>query len=104
MQKQQPAALLLRLSIAATYVSAYFSRLNLFGNHPDGWQKFLVYASTVNSYAPETYHRFLAISATILEITFSILLAVGLKTLKTATFFGIIGLLFNINQLPGEIW
>ena len=73
-------AVLLRLALAATYISAYSSRINLFGGHPNGWENFLKYASDVNSYAPESTKVFLAVTATVLEITLSVLLIVGFKT------------------------
>jgi uncharacterized membrane protein YphA (DoxX/SURF4 family) len=94
MKNQIVAAIFLRLSLAITYVSAYSSRINLFGNHPDGWKKFIKYASEVNSYAPDNCQNFLAISATTLEITLSILLLLGIKIKQTAIASGILTLLF----------
>lgn len=87
-------ALFLRIALAATYISAYSSRINLFGGHPNGWQNFLKYASEVNSYAPESLKPFLAITATILEIGFSILLIIGFKTRQVAIASGILTFLF----------
>ncbi|MGZ4100251.1 MAG: DoxX family membrane protein, partial [Bacteroidia bacterium] len=87
-------ALFLRLALAATYISGYSSRINLFGGHPAGWQKFLKYASEVNSFAPQLLQPFLAITATVLEITFSILLIVGFKTRQVAIASGTLTFLF----------
>jgi putative oxidoreductase len=92
--KTNLAAFLVRLALAATYISAYSSRINLFSGHPDGWERFLKYASDVNSYAPESVKLFLAITATILEIAISILLIVGFQTKKVAIASGILTFLF----------
>ncbi len=92
--KTSIAALLLRLALAATYVSAYSSRVNLFGNHPDGWEKFLTYAAQVNSWAPDSIKVFLAVSATFFEIAISILLLVGFKTRIVALLSGLLTLSF----------
>jgi len=90
------AAFLLRLALAATYISAYSGRINLFGGHPDGWERFLKYASDVNSYAPESLKLFLAITATVLEIVISILLIVGFQTRKVAVASGVLTSLFAL--------
>jgi putative oxidoreductase len=92
--KTNLAAFLVRLALAATYISAYSSRINLFSGHPDGWERFLKYASDVNSYAPESVKLFLAITATILEIAISILLIGGFQTKKAAIASGILTFLF----------
>ncbi|HEY5823438.1 MAG TPA: DoxX family protein [Cyclobacteriaceae bacterium] len=94
--KTNLTALLLRFALAATYVSAYSSRINLFGGHPDGWERFLKYASDVNSYAPESIKTFLAITATVLEISISILLVIGFQTRKIAVASGVLTLFFAL--------
>ena len=94
--KSNVAALLLRFALAATYISAYSGRINLFGGHADGWQQFLKYASAVNSYAPESIKPFLAITATALEITLSVLLIIGFKTRIVAAASGILTFVFAI--------
>lgn len=88
------ASLLLRLAVAATYISAYSSRINLFGGHPDGWNSFLKYSSTVNSFAPKSIQPILAIVASGLEIIISILLIIGFKTPQVAIASGILTFLF----------
>ncbi|MEQ9377519.1 MAG: hypothetical protein RIG68_20195 [Imperialibacter sp.] len=85
---------LLRMTLAATYISAYSSRINLFGGHPDGWQHFLDYAGEVNSYAPDVIKPLLAFIATALEISISLLLMAGYKTKPVATVSGILTFLF----------
>src|SRR3954468_24601402 len=92
--KTNLTALLLRLALAATYVSAYSGRINLFGGRPEGWQQFLKYAASVNSYAPESIQTFLAIAATVLEITISILLVIGFQTRRVAVASGILTFIF----------
>jgi putative oxidoreductase len=94
--KMNLASFLLRLALAATYVSAYSSRINLFGGHGDGWQQFLKYASEVNSYAPNSLKPFLAIAATVLEIVISILLIIGFKTRTAAVASGVLTFIFAI--------
>jgi putative oxidoreductase len=92
--KTNIAALFLRLALAATYISAYSSRINLFGNRPDGWESFLKYASEVNSWAPDSIKGFLAVTATVLEIGISVLLIAGLKTRTVAAASGTLTFLF----------
>lgn len=92
--KMSLASFLVRLALAATYISAYSTRINLFGTQPEGWQRFLEYASNVNSYAPESIKFFLAVAATALEIAFSILLLVGFKTRMVAVASGILTFTF----------
>jgi len=88
------AAFFLRLALAATYFSAYAGRINLFGNRADGWERFLKYASEVNSWAPESIKTSLAISATILEIVISILLLIGLRVRQVAIASGMLTFMF----------
>lgn len=94
--KMKAASFFLRLSLAATYIAAYSGRLNLFGGHPDGWQRFLAYASAVNSYAPNAVKPFLATTATVLEIALSLLLIVGFKTKMAAVASGLLSFLFAV--------
>lgn len=92
--KTKLAAFCLRLALAGTYISAYSSRINLFGDRPDGWESFLKYASEVNSWAPDSIKGFLAVAATILEIAISVLLIVGFKTRVVAVASGTLTFLF----------
>jgi putative oxidoreductase len=92
--KTNLAAFLLRLALATTYISAYSSRINLFGNRPDGWESFLKYASEVNSWAPESIKVFLAVAATVIEMAISLLLIVGFKTRSVAVASGMLTFLF----------
>jgi putative oxidoreductase len=90
------ASLLLRFALAATYISAYSSRINLFGGHPNGWNDFMKYAATVNSFAPASMQFMLAISATVLEIALSVLLVIGFKIRYTAIASGILTCAFAL--------
>lgn len=74
------AIMLLRLATAANFLSPVASRLGLWGQQSSGWENFLAYAADVNSFAPPAIVPFLAISATALEITISLLLIIGFKT------------------------
>jgi len=75
---QDHAALFLRLATAANFLSPVASRLGLFGG--GGWQKFLVYAGQVNAFAPPALVPWLAVAATVLEITIPLLLVLGWHT------------------------
>jgi len=79
---QDHAALLLRLATAANFLSPVASRFGLFGG--GGWQKFLVYAGQVNSFAPPALVPWLAIAATGLEVSIPILLLIGWHTRMAA--------------------
>jgi putative oxidoreductase len=74
------ATLLLRLSLAAGFLSAVASRLGFWGVHSSGWQHYLAYVAQVNSFAPVGIIPFLAIASTVFETAFGILLITGYKT------------------------
>lgn len=78
------AQLLLRLAMAATFLSAVASRLSLWGAHSSGWNGFLAYTAETISFAPFQVIPILAIASTVLEASFSVLLIVGFKTRWTA--------------------
>jgi len=77
---QEVAALLLRLAMAATFLSAIASRFNLWGNESSGWNGFITYTAEVISFVPPRLIPLFAILSTALEASFSILLIVGFKT------------------------
>ena len=72
---QAIAACLLRLALAATFLSPVGSRLGWWGH--GNWTKFLAYTAKVNSFAPPAVVPTLAVAATALEATFAICLLVG---------------------------
>jgi uncharacterized membrane protein YphA (DoxX/SURF4 family) len=88
------ATLLLRLSLAAGFLSAVASRLGLWGRQSSGWSNFLDYAAQVNSFAPKTIIPAIAVTATILEISLGILLLIGFKTNYAAYSAALLTLLF----------
>lgn len=73
------ASVLLRFGLGVTFLSAVASRFGLWKDS-SGWNGFLEYTAAVNSFAPEGIIPFLAVSATVLEIAFGILLIIGYKT------------------------
>ncbi len=74
------ATLLLRISLAAGFLSAVASRLGFWGVHSSGWQHYLAYVAQVNSFAPAAIIPFLAIASTVFETGLGILLIIGYKT------------------------
>lgn len=95
-QRLSITGLFLRLALAATFFSAVASRLNLWNGSPAAWNDFLVYTSEVNSFMPPFMIPILAISATVLEIIFSILLCIGYKTKWAAIGAGILTGMFAL--------
>jgi uncharacterized membrane protein YphA (DoxX/SURF4 family) len=86
MKKHQGiASLLLRLALAAGFLSAVASRLSLWGSHSSGWNNFLTYTAEVNSFAPKSVIPALAFTSTVLETLIAVTLLVGYKT-KLAAF------------------
>ena len=85
------AALYLRIALGATMLSAVADRLGFWGapgEHGVGWgnwENFVANTAELNSFMPADTIPFLAMAATVLEITFSILLIAGYKT-KIAAF------------------
>lgn len=93
---QDIAALLLRLAIATGFLSAAASRLGLWGKQSSGWNSFLDYTAQVNSFAPKSIIPVLAVTSTILEIGFGILLLIGFKTSIAALGAALLSMLFAI--------
>lgn len=95
-QYQDIAVLFLRLSLAAGFLSAVVSRLNLWGANSSGWVNFVTYTAEVNSFAPKSLIPALAITSTLLETTLGILLLAGFKTSHAAFAAGLLTLLFAL--------
>jgi putative oxidoreductase len=91
---QDIASLLLRIALAAGFLSAVASRLSLWGSHSSGWQGFLTYTSEVNSFAPKSIIPILAVTSTILETLIALTLLAGYKTRQAALCAAILTLLF----------
>jgi putative oxidoreductase len=95
---QDIASLLLRLALAAGFLSAVASRLSLWGSHSSGWQGFLTYTAEVNSFVPNSIIPFLAVTSTILETLLGTALLIGYKTRQAALFAAILTFLFAISM------
>jgi putative oxidoreductase len=97
MIKFQPiATVLLRISLAAGFLSAVASRLGFWGRHSSGWDKYLEYVREVNSFAPASIIPLLAVISTMMETAFAILLLVGFKTRWAALGTSFLTLLFAL--------
>ncbi|OXB24850.1 DoxX protein [Flavobacterium tructae] len=79
-KNQKYAVLLLRVALAAGFLSAVSSRLGLWGTQSSGWENFLVYTEQVNSFLPKNYIPTIAITSTILETLLALLLLIGYQT------------------------
>lgn len=90
------ATLLLRLALAAGFLSAVASRLSLWGNQSSGWDNFLNYTAQVNSFAPKKLIPAIAVISTILETGLGILLLIGFKTNYAAYGAALLSLLFAL--------
>jgi uncharacterized membrane protein YphA (DoxX/SURF4 family) len=93
---QDIAALILRLALSATFLSAVASRAGLWGTQSSGWKAFMEYATQVNAFAPVALIPVLAITATILEVLLSLALIIGYQTRLAAIGAAILTLLFAI--------
>jgi putative oxidoreductase len=74
------ASVLLRLSLAAGFLSAVASRLKLSYKNTSGWSGFLDYTAQVNSFLPKAAIPTVAVTATVLEVGFALLLLFGYQT------------------------
>lgn len=80
MKRTHISTLLLRLALAAGFLSAVASRLSLWGKQSSGWHNFLDYTAQVNSFLPVSWVPAIAVTSTVLETGFGILLLTGFKT------------------------
>lgn len=92
--RQDTAVFLLRITLAAGFLSAVASRLSLWGNQSSGWSKFVLYTAETNSFLPQTWASPIAVLSTILESALSILLLTGYQVKKTAFCASVLTLLF----------
>lgn len=90
------AVLLLRLALSATFFSAVFSRLGLWGTQSSGWESFLEYTAQVNSFAPSVVIPLLAVAVTVLETVVATLLLLGYKTQAAAYLAALLTLIFGL--------
>lgn len=88
------ASVMLRLALAAGFLSAVASRLNLIYRNTSGWTGFLDYTAKVNSFLPKSIIPIVAVTATVLETGLALLLLFGYHTRFAAFGTGGITLLF----------
>lgn len=88
------SALLLRLALASSFLSAVASRLNLWGKQSSGWSNFLDYTAQVNSFLPKSYIPVIAVISTLLETCLGMLLFIGFQTAYAAYGAALLTLLF----------
>ena len=93
---QNYAGFLLRIALAAGFMSAVSSRLGFWGNYSSGWESFLAYAEKVNSFAPKKCIPTIAITATIAESFLALLLLIGYQTRLASIGATILTLLFGL--------
>ncbi|WP_278551138.1 DoxX family membrane protein [Elizabethkingia bruuniana] len=94
--RQDIAVFLLRITLAAGFLSAVSSRLNLWGAQSSGWSKFVRYTAEVNSFLPHSWIPSLAVLSTFAESSIGILLLIGYRVRKTALCAAILTVLFGI--------
>lgn len=94
--RQDIAAFLLRIVLAAGFLSAVASRLNLWGFQSSGWKNFVQYTAEVNSFLPSSWIPTLAVLSTATELTIGILLLIGYQIRKAAFSASVLTLIFAI--------
>lgn len=94
--RQDIAVFLLRIVLAAGFLSAVSSRLNLWGAQSSGWSKFVRYTAEVNSFLPYSWIPSFAVLSTLAESSIGILLLIGYRVRKTALCAAILTVLFGI--------
>lgn len=96
--------LFLRLAIGVSYVVFGADRLGLWGKYGDknvswgDWSHFMEYASKVMGFLPFSLAQVFAGMATACEITFGIMLIIGLKTRYAAIGSGALSFLFAFSM------
>jgi putative oxidoreductase len=97
---QKYIQLFVRVAVATAFLSAVADRLGYWGGpgSPNAswgnWENFLVYSNQLNFFVSEQLGELLAITATVLEVVFALLLLIGYKTQATAILSGILLTLF----------
>ena len=96
--------LLLRVALGIGFLSAVADRFGFWGNHGapavawGDWENFISYTSTLNFNVSPEVANLLGIIATVLEITFGILLIVGYKIKLISFLTGILLLIFALEM------
>ncbi|WP_160136502.1 DoxX family membrane protein [Chryseobacterium sp. c4a] len=94
--RQNIAILLLRIALAAGFLSAVASRLNLWGISSSGWKNFVHYTAEVNSFVPLSWVPSISVLSTIAEFTLGILLLTGYQVRKAALSASVLTLFFAV--------
>lgn len=94
--RQNIAGFLLRIALAAGFLSAVASRLDFWGAQSSGWKNFISYSAEVNSFFPSSWAPALAVFSTAAELIIGIFLLTGYQVRKTALAASILTLLFGI--------
>ena len=100
----QPAQLFLRLALGIGYLVPGLDRLGVWGKNGEpgiswgDWQHFVQYAREVMSFMPASIVTVFAVTATIAEISFGILLLIGKWTRLAALGSGVLALLFALSM------
>ena len=96
--------LLLRVSLGIGFLSAVADRFGFWGNHGEAavawgdWGNFIAYTGTLNFNVSPDVANVLGIIATVLEITFGLLLIVGYKIKLISFLAGILLLTFALEM------
>ena len=94
--KQDFAVFLLRITLAAGFLSAVASRLNLWGTHSSGWKNFVQYTAQTNSFFSPSAAPAIAAASTVAEISLGLLLLAGYQVSKTALCASVLTLIFAV--------
>ena len=94
--QQDIAVFLLRITLAAGFLSATASRLGLWGTESSGWKNFVSYTAETNSFLPPSFAPVIAIASTVAEILLGFLLLAGYQVRKTAFCASVLTLLFAV--------
>jgi putative oxidoreductase len=92
----------LRLALATAFLSSVAGRLGLWGSYGSGWAGFVKYAGSVNWYLPAAAIPAVAITATVLETTFGLLLLIGWQVRYVATGSAVLLTLFALAMFSGN--
>ncbi|MEY8759702.1 DoxX protein [Chryseobacterium tongliaoense] len=94
--QQDIAVFLLRITLAAGFLSATASRLGFWGAQSSGWKNFVSYTAETNSFLPQSFAPAIAITSTAAEVLIGFLLLVGYQIHKTAFCASVLTLLFAV--------
>ncbi|AZB10395.1 DoxX family membrane protein [Chryseobacterium sp. G0162] len=94
--RQDIAVFLLRMALAAGFLSAVASRLNFWGAQSSGWRNFVNYTAEVNSFFPSSWSPTLALVSTATELIIGILILTGYQIRKAALSASVLTFVFAI--------